>query len=71
MYELLNGCVLPLFALNINAPFTATPTGVLPVVVALAKSLAVLSPVFKVIVYLFSLSSIMLVLSVVGKLPTV
>ena len=39
-----------LYDVNICAPLTATPTAVLPVVVALAKSPAVLSPVLIVIV---------------------
>ena len=69
--ELLNECALPVLALNICAPFIATPTAVLPVVVAFAKSPAVLSPVLVVIVYLTSLSSIILVLSSVGKVPVV
>ena len=69
--ELLNVCVLPVLALNINAPLTATPTAVLLVVVALAKSPAVLSPVLVVMVYNKVLSSISFVLSVVGNVPVV
>ena len=62
---------MPAFALKSNAPFTAIPTEVFDVLVALAKDVTVLDFAFDSITYFNSLLSIYAVLPSIGNVPTV